>query len=857
MSPRRILVLYGLCFFGTLFVAGAYFESVDSRLLAILTLGIPALVVWFFQSIANRSKHARNRREKAVASDSTGREPSAVYSTPPHTPIPSREAVKQPKPPTAERNEPTKVEVTNVPFIGAYGPPIVPIQIVEDVVHVKPLHKPIQTIEAPKPGSGAFLPPDYQGWVPHGKKILIGGRVIGGMVYVGRPPFVQGAYSVRPCSPYIDPSLSLAMHQRDKEGTYMSYWPCYSEIRPQCRTTYLDWLGSGARDSSYNAGYAFLYFYGLERRFFIDQPDQEESYYILEEVERLMALYPDNGSVQRYMSAFRDIAYLQLSGDLAPPVGTISHGKRIPLGVRLKIGALLRESASVDADAMLEWFLNHPISKLRITARRCPEEFRAMFRVRFDGSFPNGLKVDARSPDFQLVYQAASTEFKKAVTMLVGGRPVPDITDLFEPIQTAQDIADIAALELAEYSRVLTRHAGNRNAVEVQAFLPRELRAQLPTPELDGVREWAREIIHGSGLVPIKEVLAQFNSDASANLTKRQFIELADILARCGLGIAPDPRYSFRAPRIDEPVVLFDLGFDNESAEVASELYQSHLLQLALGSIVVTADGQVTEQERALLDGYVAKAGDLTDSELRRLRANMEWFLAVPPDLPTMRRKLSRCDAEQQETVRIALVAAAHADGSITPEEVVLMEKLYKSLGLDTDRAYADLHAYVAGGIRAPARFSDESTERVSTTTDSAARPMLDPDRIARIRRDTERASSVLAGIFTEFADAGMDSSDPSTNEITEIKGIDGPHGRLILELMAKMFWTTDEFAALTGKLGLLPAGAVETINEWAFDVYDEAFLEEDDGYRISPDVSQTLADELEKERRSVKTKAA
>jgi hypothetical protein len=43
----------------------------------------------------------------------------------------------------------------------------------------------------------------------------------------------------------------------------MPYWPGYSDIGPQHRAIYLDWLADGRRRTDIDAGYMFLYFYGL------------------------------------------------------------------------------------------------------------------------------------------------------------------------------------------------------------------------------------------------------------------------------------------------------------------------------------------------------------------------------------------------------------------------------------------------------------------------------------------------------------------------------------------------------------------------------------------------------------------
>ena len=51
---------------------------------------------------------------------------------------------------------------------------------------------------------------------------------------------------------------------------------------------------------------------------------------------------------------------------------------------------------------------------------------------------------------------------------------------------------------------------------------------------------------------------------------------------------------------------------------------------------------------------------------------------------------------------------------------------------------------------------------------------------------------------------------------------------------------------------GLLPDGALETINEWAFNTYDEALLEEYDGIEVSPEVAGAIKAEFDRELKHV-----
>ena len=39
-----------------------------------------------------------------------------------------------------------------------------------------------------------------------------------------------------------------------------------------------------------------------------------------------------------------------------------------------------------------------------------------------------------------------------------------------------------------------------------------------------------------------------------------------------------------------------------------------------------------------------------------------------------------------------------------------------------------------------------------------------------------------------------------------------------------------------------MPAGALETINEWAWSAHDDALLDEDDGFDVNPDIAAQIA---------------
>jgi len=643
---------------------------------------------------------------------------------------------------------------------------------------------------------------------------------------------------------FIDPSLPVAQSGSRRDGRWIHCWPSYYHMTSDCRATYLDWLMSGRSDPSYDFGNMLLYFYGIERRFLIDRPTHEEKVELLQEVRRLMGIYPDDPSVRRVLEAFIQIAEIQTSRvrDLSPIFEKQVRG--MPLSLKVALGTHIDKGKALGADWLLSWLTCHGEYNSRMPATRCPEEFRALFRLRFEKRYPDGMKVRRPRSNLSVHYRAASGEFEGIFRPKVKGRRVPDISYLSEPVHVVQKIADEVAADLDRYSRYLGRNPDGRGSFEAHALLPIELWPLFSSDKIDEVRTWASAVVNGGGLTPAVDLVARFLGKRPEKIGERQLTDAADALARIGFGLAPDPRYALRIPRPEEPVVLFELGEQVEKFESVSPAYRSALMQVALATFVARSDGQITDIERRSLFERVETADVINERERRLLRANLAWFLNVSPDLSLLRRRLKDFGPAHHVAMRRALMMAAHADGGIGSEEVASMEAIYKALSMDPALVYSDLHA---GDIDNGPRIVQAARRgaRGEAIPDDGARSALalDTARIAAIRSDTERVSSVLGQIFAETEDSDDARGD---NEHSVFKGLDSRHAIMVRELIELEHWTEESFRQLCSRHELLPSGTLEALNEWAFDVYDEALLEEYDGYEISTEIAAALKSALE-----------
>ena len=681
-------------------------------------------------------------------------------------------------------------------------------------------------------------------WISSTKTATVAGRNIGGLVYVGTPPRLNKYGYGEACKAFIDPSLTVAKTSDDKANADLPYWPSYTELSPPARATYLNWLATGRADSTYNPGFAFLYFYGLERRFFIDTPNTDSND-IIQEVFRLRSLYNDNRSIQRYLSEFIDVAMLSTSElPIFEPTFNLKSWE-VSLSTRYVIGTKLAQGEPLEADWLLSWFFSHPEKNLRTPVTRCKEEFIALFKIRFQARFPTGLKVTKPRKKLTVLYRAASGEFEFDFEPTLHDNPVPDISGLRKPIEIAQEITDEVTDDLDKLSRYLGRHPNGRDSIEAHALLPHELWELFPSESLKELKVWARNLVETGGLVRVLDVVEQLEGTRPSKLTKRTLTGAADALARIGFGLAPDPRFALRSPKITESVVVFELGEPVMQLEAVSTQYRTALTELALSSFVVHADGQIHNNEQQALLKTVRNVDGLTSQEQRRLEANLNWMLATPPDLALLKRKVKDASPEAIKSLRIALVTAAHADGVVQPEEVAGIEKVYKAMGLDQTLAYSDLHAGnpMDGPTRVLAAEKGKRGESIPAE-EQAGIPKLDASRIASIKSDTERVSSVLGDIFTEISD------EPQKDDLQTgaLKGLDEKHTILLTTIIERETWTEDEMQTLCNERGLMISGAIETINEWTFENCDEGLIDEYNGYEISTDTANKLKEILAKE---------
>ena len=716
----------------------------------------------------------------------------------------------------------------------------------ETSVSKRPVAVPLSTVEPPLSTAGKATR-----WIRSGEQISLNGRSIGsGMIYVGTD-LPSPRHHYRPDNCLVDPTLPISNTTSDWSGAFMPYWPSYSELSPEQRRAYLDWLASGRSEPGIGIGYVFLFFYGLERRLFYDLA-RDESPLLIAEVQRLLALYgKTNDAFRRYAQVFLHCASC-MNGEMErfhiePDLELAEF--EMPVPVRIYLGRCLQRGTPLSEDEALVWALSHPEISLRTPATRCFDELRSLWRHRFSAQYPKGFSVTAPKTRLRLSYQAASSSFE--CELPVGNGDVPDVLALKARSSRLQDLIDACTDQLDGYSRFLGKKPDARGTLEAAALLPREIMMEAGGDRLAAIKTQLdrrlSEKNHAVMQIPNLLEALQIDAGSTSKLSASTASQVASILDRIDVGFEPDRRYGGSTPAIDGRIILFRAtgggAIDNESLA-----FRSARTMVEIGAIASAADGSVASEEIESVKSDLQAIPDLSALEKQRLMALAVLLLKDAPGQAAVLKKLASLPESEKRRVTQSAITAVLADGHVSPAEVKFIEKLHKSLGYPVENVFAALHrgsvvadepvsiapAETGRGISIP-----QSPEVGEPTRQSQPQVVIDQARLERIRSETVAVSSLLSDIFSEDIpeDPQQDHGQPpvsgSDENATPFSGLDDAHASLLETVVSRRSMSRESFEARARELKLLPDGAIETINEWGFDRFDEVVLEDDDGIRV------------------------
>ena len=681
-------------------------------------------------------------------------------------------------------------------------------------------------------------------WIKPGESVKVGKfRIQGGFFYFGDQLNDMDRFKAEDDASLVNPTLEIDFRYPDFAGDQMGYWPSYSRISPRCRAAYIEWLASDRSDPETYIGYVFLYFYGIERRLLVDDAkgvvSDDERKALVRELKRLKNVYDGNRSFRSYVTALLSHAWVfnHKNLDRKPDFDLLIAKRGFTSAFKFRLANIVQLGEPVDAELALAWVRSHPEFTLRTPARRCPDEFDALFKMRYLSKFGEGIKITPNKTRLQLDYHAASASLGGYQNLRL---ELPDVSRLKGPVKKLVSLAEACTSELDQYSRFVGRPENSHDSLSAISHLPNDLIASVSNPRFEKFKAWMRtRVSESSGLVPVESILQHFGEAAPLKINKREAEMLTNIAEKAGYGIAPDVRFHHAKPDIDGNIVLFS-GGHGENFSPSSEFRKVGTV-LRLGALVAATDDHISDSEVFALKEVIVKDSRLSETEKRSLDAYMLWRLNTPANMSGLKKRLDLLSASEKVAISHILVGVALADGKIDPAEIKQLERLYTQLGLDKGLVASDIHNVSSSRLKRPDP-EDKSSSIVSTQPASSF--ALDRDLLRLLEEETKEAQSVLESIFAD--EDSEEVSEVEAPTVVPIKngsfsGLDTHHQELYSKLIAKAEWPYQELEDLCDGLHLMTAGAVETINDWAFDKVGAPLIE--DGSTVYVDIE--LAEEI------------
>ena len=649
--------------------------------------------------------------------------------------------------------------------------------------------------------------------------------------------------------------LTLEVGRPGWEAAYaLGYYPIYGKLTPRQRANYLSWLATGRTDTLKDIGYAFLYFYGLERRLIIERQDLSP---IVKECVRLLNTYTFSTSFDGYLGRF--LAFIlarsgieTLKDKWFEAVFENSRLGRDEDFLAVALAWLFRKNAPLPVSWAIRIARMDPRSPKSIVFDRLPDEFNSLFETRYREEFGDGLALKVAKRERSIVYRPASPSL---LFNSGPGSPLPEPIKFPNVLGIQSQFSPLVAIwsscieQLRSASRTLAKgfSAGTGEAFE---RLPQGLQSRVEHPDKD---KWTQLVTEHTGedgfaLVEISKLAVIHGLEERTKLTPTQSRALAQTARYVGFLIEPDSRLTCRPYSWTDMVSL--LHYDDEPDHASDSRYLAASLMLELGIYIAAADGTVDDIEVDQVARFIESQFLLGPPEVRRLEAVKRVFMLRPPTLSGLGKRLqSDLTHDQRQAVGRFLTGVAAANGIIDRKEISALKNAYRALDIGVDQ----LNSLLEESRRAAQEPVEVDRGEESAASGEAIPPKPLSARTAGIVLDERRLGMILAETQAVIETLGKAMLDPTLADEPQASpvlpandprfdALDARYHVMLAQLLGRQVWQRPEFNSLARSCSLMPAGALDAVNDWACELFDDPIVvEQGDLFEIQTHFLETL----------------
>lgn len=672
-------------------------------------------------------------------------------------------------------------------------------------------------------------------WCKPGEMITLGNHVItSGCFYIGEGLMASNNRGVE--SSLINPKLTHKFSSECYQDSTLKYWPEYGKISATCRGTYLFWLSGERDDPNTPLGYVFLYFYGLERRLLVDYPNglvsDAEYLELYNEIKRLKNIYEHHRSFYGYSSKLLNFLSVAAPHIIEPNIN-LGECYEITFEFKYVLANLMRKNKPWPASLALKWIELQTNSCSKALYTRCKDELMAVFKHHYKHEFGDGIVVTSSNARLQFNYQTASKS-------LSGFKPI--VPDLYDPGNAKEENIQLAGIllkserELEAYSRFLgklenARNPDARNQIHALVLLPKSYLISCEVPFISNFAEWLSHSVqkcHGD--VSLSEIWLKLDMLIAGKVTKKEFSLLTNLLEKTGHGFSPDPRYIPEKLKFDSDISIFNTDFEGVF-EPSSEFYRMQAL-IKFGAILFLNDINFDFNTTIM---FLIDDDALSEIEKDHLISYFKWIVSSDLSLKGLKPFVKNLSVDDCLLVSQALIGIYATGGIVCMDKMKSLEKIYIVLGLAKETVVTDVH-----------NASSVTYRQVKLSNKQSNSFEIDHEYLKKIESETSDVQSILGDIFNEDSIESekspiKDATNETKIEIENYHGLSGNNLILYKALIKNDEWESEAVQSLCKELNLMLDGAIEEINDWAFDLVDAPIIEIEDSIIIDLEIIEEI----------------
>jgi hypothetical protein len=645
--------------------------------------------------------------------------------------------------------------------------------------------------------------------------------------------------------------------------------PSFALMPLRLKVEYIRWLSGGSVDRRVPVEFPLLYFYGLEHRLMVDEGGNNQ--YLLGEIRRVQLLFAQEARLQRDINRlFMSVGVEALKDGAIPAFDVFMESALRPSpAVLVHLGRRISHDGVLDADDAMLWLRSSFKIGLSVAATRCQKQFEALFRVRFREAYPAGYPVAMTSSPLRIAHRLST--WRRAVSLKLPPHAgyVADIEQVPNLLIKLRYIATKCSDELEPYSRYMSRKgAADESSLEAISMLPDALKRSNFTGGFSKVIRALDEAVKTTAYIQTDvgkflEML-QLEVNGAGPVPPKVQTSLATFLDGVGFGFEPDRRYG-NGGLVGEGAICLFKAAGGGALNVEAAQYSVARLLVELAVLAAKSDGDVNQREMAVVRKFMDRFTALGELERRRLTAVARAIMKSGNiDGPYLSSAARLADGIWDRAVAV-IMDVMTADGPVVIEEVRFLERLFKARKrpvtevhqllhrVEPENASADVDGLAkiaksipAAGVKIPKAKKAPKVEEVLEPEPAPPVVAIDFEKLARLKRETEEVSGILHNIFKEDV-VEVKSEIPQTNmKQNSFPGLDEAHQTLLVLVIGKGCISRPEFVTAANAVGVFPDGALETINDWAFEQFDDAVIEDGEQITVVAEMLEGLKSMME-----------